>query len=216
MMTPYVEGFAMGGGLIVAIGAQNAFVLTQGVRNNRPLLVAMLCIVIDMACISLGVSGVGTAVAANPVLGTAAAWGGAVFLLWYGWGAFRSMVRGGRLEADAETADTLRRTIGMTLAVSLLNPHLYLDTVVLLGGISGQYATPARYVFGAGAVTASVAWFLCLTLGGRMLAPLFARSVTWRVLDGVVGVTMWGIAAGLLRSAARSSNILQDLAALAM
>lgn len=200
MLTPYVEGFAMGGGLIVAIGAQNAFVLTQGVRNNRPVLVAMLCILIDMACISLGVSGVGAAVAANPSLGTVAAWGGAAFLLWYGWGSFRSMMKEDRLEADGETADTLRRTIGMTLAVSLLNPHLYLDTVVLLGGVSGQYATPARYVFGAGAITASIAWFLSLTLGGRMLAPLFARSITWRVLDAVVGLTMWGIAAGLIRS----------------
>lgn len=200
MLTPYVEGFAMGGGLIVAIGAQNAFVLTQGVRNNRPVLVAMLCILIDMACISLGVSGVGTAVAANPSLGTVAAWGGAAFLLWYGWRSFRSMMKAERLQVDAETADTLRRTIGMTLAVSLLNPHLYLDTVVLLGGVSGQYASPARYVFGAGAITASTAWFLSLTLGGRLLAPLFARSITWRVLDAVVGLTMWGIAAGLIRS----------------
>ncbi|WP_018126072.1 LysE/ArgO family amino acid transporter [Desulfovibrio oxyclinae] len=201
LLTPYAEGFAMGGGLIVAIGAQNAFVLTQGVRNNRPLIVAALCILIDAACISLGVSGVGTAVAANPKLGDIAAWGGAAFLLWYGWGSLRSMLSQDRLQADAETADTLRRTIGMTLAVSLLNPHLYLDTVVLLGGVSGQYQTPARYVFGAGAITASVAWFLILTVGGRMLAPIFARSITWRILDGIICLTMWGIAAGLIRSA---------------
>lgn len=200
MITAYTEGFAMGGGLIVAIGAQNAFVLTQGVRNNRPLTVAAICILVDFICIFLGITSVGKAVASSPRLGAIAAWGGAAFLGWYGFGAFRSMLRADHMTIGTKETDTLRRTIGMTLAVSLLNPHLYLDTIILLGGVSGKYANQARYQFGAGAVTASVAWFLSLTLGARILAPLFNRPITWRILDALVGLTMWGIAFGLLRS----------------
>ncbi|WP_243544566.1 LysE/ArgO family amino acid transporter [Pseudodesulfovibrio tunisiensis] len=199
--TAYVQGLAMGGGLIVAIGAQNAFVLTQGVRRNHPLAVALLCILCDAVFISLGVSGVGTAVAANPILGEIAAWGGALFLFWYGWGAMRSAIRGGRLEIGTDQGDTLRRTLAMTLAVTLLNPHFYLDTVVLMGSISGQYPAPDRYWFGSGAITASLIWFACLTLGGGLLAPLFRKAVTWRVLDSVVCLTMWYLALSLTRSA---------------
>ena len=195
----------MGGGLIVAIGAQNAFVLTQGVRRNHHLAVALLCIVCDVVLIGLGVTGVGMAVASSPLLGTVAAWGGAAFLVWYGLGAFRSAWRGGSMAAEEEpgeaTGDALGRTLWLTLAVTLLNPHVYLDTLVLMGSVAGQFGSPERYVFGLGAMTASAAWFLALSLGGQVLAPAFRRPFTWRILDILVGLTMWTIAASLIRSA---------------
>lgn len=191
----------MGGGLIVAIGAQNAFVLTQGVRRNHHLAVALLCTLCDAVLIGLGVTGVGTMVASNPTLGTIAAWGGAAFLIWYGLGAFRAALSGGSLETDGEAGRPLRHTLMLTLAVTLLNPHVYLDTIVLMGSVSGQFPVPERYVFGMGAVTASFAWFLALSLGGQVLAPVFRRDFTWRVLDGLVCLTMWTIAATLIRTA---------------
>ncbi|QJB56066.1 LysE/ArgO family amino acid transporter [Pseudodesulfovibrio sp. zrk46] len=200
-MTPFIQGFGMGGGLIVAIGAQNAFVLTQSVRRNHHLAVAALCIVCDMVMISLGVTGVGAMVASNPTLATIATWGGAAFLSWYGFNSFMSAIRGGSLEASGEAGKTLRHTLMLTLAVTLLNPHFYLDTIVLMGSISGQFPVPERYVFGMGAITASICWFISLSLGGQMLAPVFKREITWRILDGIVCLTMWGIAASLVRSA---------------
>lgn len=198
MLVPAIEGFATGGGLIVAIGAQNAFVLTQSVRRNHHLLVAGLCIVFDVIFISLGVSGVGAAVAANPVLGRIAAYGGAAFLLWYGFGSLRSAMRGGSLATDSKTGHTLQKTLLLTMAVTLLNPHFYLDTVVLMGSISGQYPGTDRYLFGAGAIIASTIWFLCLSLGGRTFAPLFRKEITWRVLDSAICLTMWSIAVNLI------------------
>lgn len=200
-MTPFFQGFAMGGGLIVAIGAQNAFVLTQGVRRNHHLAVAGVCILCDALLIGLGVSGVGALVAASPMLGTGAAWGGAAFLAWYGLGALRSAIRGNTLVADTESGMSLGRTLALTLAVTLLNPHVYLDTVVLMGSLSGRFEGMGRSVFGLGAVAASTVWFTGLSLGGELLAPLFRRPLTWRVLDSLVCLTMWTIAASLIRSA---------------
>lgn len=200
-MTPFIQGFAMGGGLIIAIGAQNAFVLTQAVRRNHILAVVLVCILCDGLLIGLGVSGFGAMVAASPVLGAAATWGGAAFLGWYGLGALRSAIRGGTLSTDQCAPPDLRRTLLLTLAVTLLNPHVYLDTVVLMGSLSGRFEGGGRYVFGLGAVTASTVWFALLGAGGRMLAPLFRRPATWRVLDTVVCLTMWTIAATLIRSA---------------
>lgn len=201
MIVSYMEGFGIGAGLIIAIGAQNAFVLSQSVRRNHPLLIAMICALCDAVLITLGVTGVGAAVAASPVLGRVAAWGGAVFLFWCGFGAFRSMLRGGSLQADVAAETSIRAVVLATLAVTLLNPHVYLDTVVTLGGISGRLPEAERYVFGAGAATASVVWFLTLSLGGRALAPVFTRPTAWRVLDGAVCATMWVIGLALLREA---------------
>jgi len=198
-MTPFVSGFGMGGGLIVAIGAQNAFILTQGVRRNHHLAVALLCTMCDALLITLGVTGVGTMVASNPTLGLIAAWGGAVFLGWYGFSALKSAVRGGSMDSNEESGKGLRHTLMLTLAVTLLNPHVYLDTIVLMGSVSGQFDAPDRYIFGAGAATASLCWFLALSLGGQLLAPLFKRPITWRILDSLVCLTMWTIAASLIR-----------------
>ncbi|MFH1913686.1 MAG: LysE/ArgO family amino acid transporter [Pseudomonadota bacterium] len=200
-MTPFIQGFAMGGGLIIAIGAQNAFVLTQAVRRNHTVPVVLVCILCDGLLIGLGVSGFGAMVAASPALGTAATWGGAAFLGWYGLGALRSAIRGGSLAAEQGAPPDLRRTLLLTLGVTLLNPHVYLDTVVLMGSLSGRFEGTGRHVFGLGAFAASTVWFTLLGAGGRMLAPLFRRPATWRVLDSLVCLTMWAIAASLIRSA---------------
>lgn len=198
-----VQGLGLGGGLIIAIGAQNAYVLRQGLRREFALAVATVCFLCDMALIALGAGGFGSLVAAFPALTTIAAWGGAAFLAWYGLRALRSALKPGTLEADGGSArvPSRGRAVLTALALSLLNPHVYLDTVVLIGGIAGQYALSDRPWFAAGAMSASLLWFYGLVLGARWLAPLFRRPVAWRVLDLVICAVMWSIALSLLRAA---------------
>ena len=202
MITPFFQGFGTGGGLIVAIGAQNAFVLSQGVRGNHHVIIALICILCDIVFITAGVAGFGTAVSTNPFFSQGVTWAGAVFLLFYGWGALRSALRGGSLDAEGPAVASPKTAIIATLAVTLLNPHFYLDTVFLLGGVSSRFQGESRLFFWAGAVSASTLWFIGLSLGGRMLAPLFKRQISWRILDSLVCCTMWGIALSLMRGAA--------------
>ena len=138
MITPFLQGFGTGGGLIAAIGAQNAFVLSQGVRKNHHLAVALICIMCDMVFITAGVAGVGSFVSGNPVFSQWVTWGGAGFLIFYGFGAFCSALKGGRLEAGDKTARSLGTVVIATLAVTLLNPHFYLG----YGGPDRQYKQP--------------------------------------------------------------------------
>lgn len=198
MIIPFLQGFGASGGLIVAIGAQNAYLLSQSVRRRYPLIIASICAVCDALFITAGVAGVGTVVAGNPKLVQIAAWGGALFLIWYGWNAFRSALRGGTLESDGAAATSLRSAVLTTLAVTLLNPHVYIDTILLLGGISGQFQGTGRLMFGVGAVSASFVWFFSLGFGGRFLAPLFRKPGAWRILDGAICAVMWSIAASLV------------------
>ena len=191
----------MGAGLIVAIGAQNAFVLRQGLQKRQVFITALVCVLCDAALIVLGVAGFGTLVSSSALLSAVAAWGGAVFLFVYGARAFRSAFRAGGLETQSGPILTRREAVLTTLAVSLLNPHVYLDTVVLLGSIGGQFRGGARAAFGAGAVTASTVWFFGLAYGAARLGPLFRRPLAWRVLDVVIGIVMWSIAASLVREA---------------
>ncbi|GAU08401.1 LysE/ArgO family amino acid transporter [Desulfoplanes formicivorans] len=194
MHSAFWEGFGVGGGLIVAIGAQNAFVLTQGVRRNFHYLVAGICFVFDVLFISLGVVGVGAAALARPGLVSWLGWLGSLFLFWCGWRALMSALRGGQLDMAEAGRLTMKGAVVTTLAVTLLNPHVYLDTILFLGGISTQFAGTGRYLFGLGAATASFCWFFSLSFGGQFLAPLFKKPLTWRFLDGFVCLTMWGIA----------------------
>jgi len=194
----FIQGFGIGGGLIVAIGAQNAFVLSQGVRRSYPLTIALICSLCDAALILLGIAGVGGLVAGNPLLGQITAWGGAAFLVWYGALSLRSAIKGGTLEADGGCTSSLRAVVTTTLALTLLNPHVYLDTLVLLGSISGQFAGAQRWLFGVGAISASFLWFFSLSLGAGLLAPLFRKKIAWRILDGMVCLVMWSIAASLV------------------
>lgn len=193
-MIPYIQGLGTGAGLIVAIGAQNAFVLSQGVRKNHNWLVAFICSFCDALLIFIGAAGVGTAVAANPILKEVAGWGGAMFLFYYGWGAMRSAMKPGVLDLSENTYTTRRSALIASLAVTLLNPHVYLDTMVLLGGISGQFPENGRYMFAFGASTASILWFYSLSMCGVLLAPLFTKPIAWRIMDSLVCLTMWCIA----------------------
>jgi len=193
-MSVFLQGMGTGAGLIVAIGAQNAFVLSQGVRKQYHWVVAFICSVCDALCIFLGAAGVGTVVAQSPLLRDVAGWGGAIFLAYYGYCSLRSAIAGNRLEMAKDIYSSRWAVIMATFAVTLLNPHVYLDTVVLLGGISGQFGADGRYVFAAGACLASFIWFYTLSLGGVLLSPILNRKTAWRVLDGLVCLTMWTIA----------------------
>ncbi|SHJ85676.1 L-lysine exporter family protein LysE/ArgO [Malonomonas rubra DSM 5091] len=197
-MVAFLQGLGLGGGLIIAIGAQNAFVLSQGVRRNYPLQTALVCSLCDAILMIIGISGVGALVATNPQLAQTATWGGAAFLFWYGSRSFRSALQGGSLQTDAEKSLSRRKLLVTTLALTLLNPHVYLDTIVLVGSISGQLADSERLLFGAGAISASVLWFFSLSFGAGLLAPLFRKQIAWRCLDGFVCLTMWTIAVSLI------------------
>lgn len=199
MLLTFLKGFGIGSGLIIAIGAQNAFVLSQGVKKSHYIVIPLICAICDALLIALGVTGMGTLIASNKTLSLIAGIGGAGFLFLYGIGSFRSAIKGGSLSANQKTESSLKAAILTTLAITLLNPHVYLDTIILLGSISSQFKQPGHIFFGAGAVLASFAWFFSLSLGGKLLAPLFTRESSWRILDTLVGITMWGIALSVLK-----------------
>ncbi|WP_417726958.1 LysE/ArgO family amino acid transporter [Roseovarius sp.] len=191
-----LAGFALGLSLILAIGAQNAFVLRQGLRREHVLAVVLVCACSDAVLVAAGVMGFGALAEAVPGLERIMRYGGAAFLVIYGARSFLAAWRGGAaLEAGAG-AGNLRRAVLTCLALTWLNPHVYLDTVVLLGSVSAQYAD--RFAFGLGAVCASFIFFFALGYGARLLAPLFRRPASWRGLDAGVGGVMWSIAAGLI------------------
>ncbi|WP_081780887.1 LysE/ArgO family amino acid transporter [Sulfitobacter noctilucicola] len=196
-MTSFFPGFALSLTLILAIGAQNAFVLRQGLRREHVFWVCLTCAACDALLIAAGVAGFGALSEALPWFETVMRYGGAAFLIWYGWLNARSAWRGGEmLDTGGVTTQSLRRAILTLLGLTFLNPHVYLDTVVLLGSISAQY--PDRLAFGTGAVTASFCFFFTLGYGARLLAPLFAKPVSWQILDALIALTMWAIAAKLL------------------
>ncbi|MFJ5597929.1 LysE/ArgO family amino acid transporter [Micromonospora parva] len=196
MLTSAVAGFSISIALIVAIGAQNAFVLRQGLRREHVVPVVLTCAVSDALLITAGVAGVGTLVTGRPGLLTAIRWGGAVFLLCYAGLAARRALRPGALLPTERPPASLGATLLACAAFTYLNPHVYLDTVLLLGGVAQQH--PHRWVFGAGAAVASGVWFTALGVGAQRLAPLLARAAAWRVLDAVIAVVMTGLAVALL------------------
>ena len=195
----FASGFATSAALIIAIGAQNAFVLRQGLKRAHVLPVVLVCALSDMLLIALGVSGFGALVQASPTLLALARWGGALFLIVYGLLAARRALGRHVLSVQGEAATDLRTALLACLAFTYLNPHCWLDTVVLLGAVSAQQAPAARVPFGVGAASASAVWFFALGYGARLLAPVFARPVAWRVLAGGIAGVMWVIAVMLLR-----------------
>jgi len=196
-VTPVLFGFATSLSLIVAIGAQNAFVLRQGIRNEHVLPVVILCAVSDLVLIIAGVAGVGALVTAHPQLTTIARYGGAAFLLLYGLMAARRAIRPETMTPGDAGPARLSAVLLTCLALTFLNPHVYLDTVVLLGTLASQQGE-GRWRFGAGAALASLVWFFSLGFGARRLAGLFAKPVTWRILDGVIAVTMIALSVSLV------------------
>jgi len=190
MIVPaFLEGFGLGAGLIVAIGAQNANVLRQGLKGEHVFAVAGLCFLVDVALIALGAGGFASLIAGHAGATDIIAWAGAAFLFVYGLRAFHGAIKPGTLEArDARNAGGSLRAAALTaLALSLLNPHVYLDTVILVGSVAAQFPPGERMAFALGAVGASFVWFYGLGYGAAWLAPLFAKPAAWRILDLAIG-----------------------------
>ncbi|MBB6339883.1 L-lysine exporter family protein LysE/ArgO [Pseudomonas fluvialis] len=197
MWQSYSNGLLVAFGLIMAIGAQNAFVLAQSLRREHHLPAAALCVLCDAVLIAAGVFGLAALLAQSPLLLGIARWGGVAFLLWYAFQALRRACSNDALQGNADAGPRSRRAVLLsTLAVTLLNPHVYLDTVLLIGSLGSQQAVPGAYA--AGAASASLLWFLSLALGAAWLAPWLARPSTWRVLDILVALMMLSVAAQLI------------------
>lgn len=196
-----LTGFATGLTLIIAIGAQNAFVLRQGLRREHVLPVVLVCAFADALLITAGVAGLGVLVSGNSMALDITKYGGAAFLTGYGLLAVRRAFRPDAMTAAAgRSAGTLGAALLACLAFTFLNPHVYLDTVVLLGSIANQHGTDGRWLFGIGAAAGSIVWFFALGYGARWLSPFFARPRAWRVLDGLIAAVMLGLAAALILS----------------
>lgn len=201
----FVQGLALSLGLIVAIGAQNAFVLRQGLRREHVGSVVLFCALADAVLIAAGVFGMAQALGDHPEFARALALAGAVFLAVYGWQALRRARQFNQLRAE-ESGTGLRfaGVMAQAAAFTLLNPHVYLDTVLLVGSIGAQQPLALRPWFVAGASFASLFWFGTLGFGARWLAPWFAKPRAWQVLDGLIGLTMWVLALLLVRHALAS------------
>ncbi|MDM0114534.1 LysE/ArgO family amino acid transporter [Variovorax sp. J22R133] len=191
MTGAFGTGFAMSFALIVAIGAQNAFVLRQGLRREHVLPVVVFCTLADAMLMAAGVAGMAQALGDRPALAKWLTVAGAVFLLVYGLRALWRSRRPGALDAaNGKQSFSVAAALAQAAAFTLLNPHVYLDTVLLVGTVGAQFAGMLKGVFVAGASLASVVWFFGLGFGARMLAPVFARPGAWRVLDALIGATM--------------------------
>ncbi|MDH6195998.1 L-lysine exporter family protein LysE/ArgO [Mycobacterium frederiksbergense] len=196
MASPILIGFLTAMTLIAAIGAQNAFVLRQGIRGEHVIAVIALCTVSDLILIAAGIAGVGALITAHPDAMAVVKFGGAAFLIGYGVLAARRAFRPSTLNPSDQAPARLAEVLVTCAALTWLNPHVYLDTVVLLGSLANEHREQ-RWLFGAGAVAASTLWFTGLGLGARRLAGLFATPTTWRILDGVIAVTMIALGIGL-------------------
>jgi L-lysine exporter family protein LysE/ArgO len=201
----FVQGLVLSLGLIVAIGAQNAFVLRQGLRREHVASVVLFCSVTDAALMTAGVFGMAQALGEHPGFARALALAGAVFLASYGWLALRRARQSNQLRAaESGVGLSLAGAMAQAAAFTLLNPHVYLDTVLLVGSIGAQQPAALQLWFVAGASVASLSWFGLLGFGARWLAPWFARPKAWQILDGLIGVTMWVLATLLVRHALTS------------
>ncbi len=196
-----ISGFALGAGLIVAIGAQNAFILRQGLVRSHVFILCLICALADVLLIAAGMAGMGLLISSNRGLLTLVSWAGAAFLAAYGLLALRRAFHPGSLHAAGDGPMTLKAAILTVLAFTFLNPHVYLDTVVLIGALSARHSGAGRLAFGAGAAAASFIWFFALGYGARLLTPLFARPAAWRVLDALIALVMFTLAARLLLAA---------------
>ncbi len=197
MLQSYTSGVLIALGLIMAIGAQNAFVVSQALRREHHLWVAGVCVFFDVLLITCGVYGLAQVLTSSPVLLTIARWGGVLFLSSYGALALQRAFRRNTLTTVVvHPAQSLRAVLMTTLAVTLLNPHVYLDTVLLIGSLGAQQVSPSAYVLGA--ATGSLLWFFSLALGAAKLAPWLARPITWRVIDFLVALMMFSVAAQLV------------------
>lgn len=195
---PFFSGFLISAALIMAIGAQNLFVLRQGLKRKHVGPVVLFCASADALLITAGVAGVGAFLAAIPQLTLFLTIGGAAFLGWYGVKALQRMASSQAMAVTSGESVSLSGAIAASAGFTFLNPHVYLDTVLLMGAAGSAQPAALRPLFVAGAASASLTWFAALGYGARMLVPLFARPMAWRVLDAIVGVTMLSLAGSLL------------------
>ena len=199
MGSVFLQGLALSLGLIVAIGAQNAFVLRQGLRREHVASVVFFCAITDALLIAAGVLGMAQALGERPMVAHALALAGAVFLAAYGWNALRrALQQNGLLANEGGDGLTWAAAMAQAAAFTLLNPHVYLDTVLLVGSIGAQQPADLQVWFVAGASSASLLWFCALGFGARWLAPLFAKPRAWQVLDILIGLTMWALSGMLV------------------
>ncbi|MHA0913463.1 arginine exporter ArgO [Kosakonia cowanii] len=209
MLSYYLQGLMLGAALILPLGPQNAFVLNQGIRRQYHLMTALLCTLSDVALICAGVFGGSALLMQSPWLLALVTWGGVLFLLWYGFGALKTAFA---RDIDLENADALRQgrgqIIATMLAVTWLNPHVYLDTFVVLGSLGGQLAEMPKRWFALGTISASFLWFFSLALLAAWLAPRLRTATAQRVINSLVGLVMWFIA---LKLAVEGVNHLQGL-----
>lgn len=199
-ISAFVNGSLLGGALIIAIGAQNLFVLRQGMARDQVFTVALLSSLIDASLIILGALGLGSLIATVPWLVPFASWGGAIFLLVFGGIAFyRALFPKPQFSVQEEgVTSSFKKAVLMTLAFGFLNPHVYLDTVILLGGIAASYEVSARLYFVAGAVLTSFVWFFVVGYGARILTPFMQKPKGARILDLLVALMMFIVAANLI------------------
>ncbi|MGA1801211.1 LysE/ArgO family amino acid transporter [Rhizobium sp. HT1-10] len=198
LLSAALSGALLGASLIIAIGAQNAFILRQGLLRSHVFVLCLFCALSDALLIAAGVAGLGTLVSQSPTLIVAVTLGGALFLASYAVLAFRRAWRPQAMQAAGGNGLSLKAAVATCLAFTFLNPHVYLDTVLLLGSLSAAYHGPARLAYGAGAAVASFVWFFGLGYGARLLQPVFAKPAAWRVLDVIIGVVMSLLALSLL------------------
>lgn len=198
---PLIKGCFTGAGLIVAIGAQNAFVLKQGLMKNQVFVTALFCAVTDALLVMIGVAGFGKIFSSSDTLIFVSKWGGAVFLFWYGFRSFRSVFHKQSLLVEkikGPPRPSLKETFAILAMLTFLNPHVYLDTIILIGSMGAQFYPHERPWFAVGVIISSFLWFFGICYGARLLAPFFENPKSWKVLDFLVGCTMWAIAISLL------------------
>ncbi len=201
MISEILRGALISASLIIAIGAQNLFVLKQGLLRNHIFYVSVICFICDFVLMSIGILGVGTFISTNPLITNILAILGALFLLWYGFKAFKSAIKGTssmQVQSQDSNDNSLVKVILATLAITLLNPHVYLDTVVIVGGIAGTLSSEQKIAFLIGAVCVSFIWFFSIGYGARLLTPLFKQKRMWVILDCLVGLVMFYIAYRLI------------------
>lgn len=197
VLSAALSGFLLGASLIIAIGAQNAFILRQGLLRQHVFILCLICAASDALLIGAGVAGLGTLISQSPNLILVVTAGGALFLFTYAAIAFRRAIKPEVLQAAKIGETKLWPAVAACLAFTFLNPHVYLDTVVLLGSLSAAYEGQSRLAFGMGAASASFVWFFGLGYGARLLEPVFARPAAWRVLDLLIGLVMAAIGLSL-------------------
>nr|WP_113865418.1 arginine exporter ArgO [Brenneria salicis]NMN90459.1 L-lysine exporter family protein LysE/ArgO [Brenneria salicis ATCC 15712 = DSM 30166]RBP64786.1 L-lysine exporter family protein LysE/ArgO [Brenneria salicis ATCC 15712 = DSM 30166]RLM31515.1 arginine transporter [Brenneria salicis ATCC 15712 = DSM 30166] len=200
MLTVFAQGLLLGAAMILPLGPQNAFVMNQGIRRQYHVMIALLCAFSDMVLICAGIFGGSVLLSQSSLLMALVTWGGVAFLRWYGWGAMKTAFSKDLTLADAQVMKQSRwRIIATMLAVTWLNPHVYLDTFVVLGSLGSQFSEDARRWFAMGTITASFVWFLALALLAAWLAPWLNKPHSQRVINLFVGMVMWGIALQLAR-----------------